>query len=163
HGARDVTNVWDCGRIAGSPSSDPRRIAISSPAGHSPPTRLEPQTEQKAFTRPSSGRNVRISSSPTRRRDLSPGRGPVFRQRHPSVCGSGSSDSDWPTEKGAVTSKRTPPNRHEPPSGCAGLGSLGIADKRYEPRVPAFLRSNLSLSSASCAIDQETLATLLEH
>ena len=35
---------------SGSASSEPRRIATSSPSGHSAPKRLEPQTEQKAFT-----------------------------------------------------------------------------------------------------------------
>ena len=41
--------------------------------GHSAPNRLEPQTEQKAFTRPSSGLKTRISSSPASRRN--PARG----------------------------------------------------------------------------------------
>ena len=43
--------------------SDPRvaieraeAVPISSPSGHLFPNRLEPQTEQKAFTRPPSGR-----------------------------------------------------------------------------------------------------------
>jgi hypothetical protein len=55
--ALDATNVWYCGRIPGSPSTDPRRIETSAPSGHSPPKRLEPQTEQKALTAaPAAGR-----------------------------------------------------------------------------------------------------------
>ena len=43
------------------------------PSGHSAPNRLEPQIEQKAFTRPLSGLKTRISSSPASRRN--PARG----------------------------------------------------------------------------------------
>jgi hypothetical protein len=63
--------------MPGSPSSDPRRIATSSPSGHSPPNRLEPQTEQKAFTRPPSGLKTRISSSPEMRRKPERGTRPL--------------------------------------------------------------------------------------
>jgi hypothetical protein len=67
-GACEATKVWNCGRIPGSPSSEPKRIATSSPSGHSAPNRLEPQTEQKAFTRPPSGLKTWIKFSPASRK-----------------------------------------------------------------------------------------------
>ena len=126
-GAREATNVWNCGRIPGSPSSDPRRIATSSPSGHSAPNRLEPQTEQKAFTRPPSGLKTRISSSPASRRNLNAECVPAFHRTRPSVSGSASSDSDWP--RGRAPSPRSGRRRtgRNHGGGSRGLGSAGTS------------------------------------
>ena len=90
-----------------------------SPSGQSAPNRLEPQTEQKAFTRPSSGLKTRISSSPASRRNPSRGRVPRFRRRCPSAFCSANSGSDWPSET-APSPRSGPPQRHEPRSGLWG-------------------------------------------
>src|ERR1043166_949079 len=50
HGARDSTNEWYCGRLPGSPSSEPSRTETSSPSGQWPPKREEPHAEQNTLT-----------------------------------------------------------------------------------------------------------------
>src|ERR671915_1703275 len=106
--------------MLGSPSSAPRRIEISSPSGHHAPKRLEPHTEQNAFTAPPSGRYVRISSSPwsnskplrATRACVNPNVPECLRQRE---------QWQWLARRnGIVTRKRTPPQRQPPEIGSIG-------------------------------------------
>jgi hypothetical protein len=51
--------------------------------GHSPPNRLDPQTEQNALTLPSSGLKTRINSSPASKRKPSRGTRPCVPPKAP--------------------------------------------------------------------------------
>ena len=80
-GARDATKVWNCGRIGIAVGAEADRHLVAS--GQPMPNRLEPQTEQNAFTRPPSGLKTRISSSPANRRKPERGTRPCVPPKAP--------------------------------------------------------------------------------
>src|SRR5439155_6445402 len=129
HGARESTNEWYCGRIPGSPSSEPSRIEISSPSGQCAPNRLEPHTEQNALTAPPSGRKTRISSSPASKRNPSRGTRPIVSPKVPECFRQREQWQWFERRNGAATSKRTPPHRQLPRSGSS------IAAQSKSPRL----------------------------
>ena len=96
--------------MPGSPSSDPSRIAISSPSGHSAPNRLEPQTRAERL-HASVVRPEDADRAPRRRAGGSPraAPAPACRRRRPSASGSASSGSGWP--RGTARSPRSAPPR----------------------------------------------------
>src|SRR3954447_3169749 len=121
--------------MRGSPSSEPNLIAISSPSGHSAPKRLEPQREQNALTRPFPGRYTLISSPPATSRKPLRGTRPCVPPNAPE-CLRQREQWQWlRPRQGGVPSKRTPPQRQEPPTGCSGLGA--VTPGRVEEQILA--------------------------